>query len=125
MLGENLLKEFTEKNYQKTITKINDRVYHFLGYGHSNVIVIIGDNSVILVDTLDSHQRALRLKDEIKRITNKSIRTIIFTHGHPDHQGGCGAFEDTVEEIIAFSPIKPILKHYERLNDILDKRGCF
>ena len=31
---------------------------------------------------------------------------------------------DTVEEILAFAP-KPMLKHYDRLNDVLNQRGAF
>ena len=42
MLGEEKLINFTKTNYQKKITKVNERVYHFLGYGHSNAIAIIG-----------------------------------------------------------------------------------
>lgn len=97
MLGEEKLIKFTNDNYQKKITKVNERIYHFLGYGHSNAIVIIGASSVILIDALDSDQRALVMKEEIAKITNKPVKTIIYTHGHPDHQGGSGAFRDTVE----------------------------
>lgn len=125
MNKELLLKEFTEKNYNKTITKVNERVYHFLGYGHSNASAIIGENSVILIDALDSDIRAENLKQELKKITDKKVKTIIYTHGHPDHRGGAGAFKDTVEEIIAFAPQKPLLKYYDKLNDILMKRGAF
>ncbi len=38
MTGEQKLKAFTEANYQKTLTKVNDRIYHFLAYGHINSI---------------------------------------------------------------------------------------
>jgi alkyl sulfatase BDS1-like metallo-beta-lactamase superfamily hydrolase len=125
MRGEEMLKAFTEKNYQKTLTKVNDRIYHFLGYSHSNAIAIIGDTSVILVDTLDCDGYAREMKEELKKITNKPVKTLIYTHGHPDHRGGAGAFADTVEEIIAFAPQKPMLKYYDKLNDILGKRGKF
>jgi alkyl sulfatase BDS1-like metallo-beta-lactamase superfamily hydrolase len=125
MRGEEMLKAFTEKNYQKTLTKVNDRIYHFLGYSHSNAIAIIGDTSVILVDTLDCDGYAREMKEELKKITDKPVKTLIYTHGHPDHRGGAGAFADTVEEIIAFAPQKPMLKYYDKLNDILGKRGKF
>lgn len=36
-----------------------------------------------------------------------------------------GAFSDTVTEVIAFSPQKPMLKYYEKLNDVLNKRGTY
>ncbi len=122
--GEQRLKDFTEANYQKTLTKVNDHIYHFLGYGHSNAIAIIGDTSVILIDTLDSPGYAADMKAELARLTDKPVRTIIYTHGHPDHRGGAGIFRDTVEEILAFAP-KPMLKHYDRLNDVLNQRGAF
>ncbi|MBP1919870.1 alkyl/aryl-sulfatase [Youngiibacter multivorans] len=125
MLGEQRLISFTEENYRKTITKVNDRIYHFLGFSHSNAVAIFGDTSVILVDTLDSDECAEDLKAELLKITDKPVKTIIYTHGHPDHRGGAGAFRDTAEEIIAFLPQKPILKYYERLNDVLAKRGTY
>jgi alkyl sulfatase BDS1-like metallo-beta-lactamase superfamily hydrolase len=125
MRGEEMLKAFTEKNYQKTLTKVNDRIYHFLGYSHSNAIAIIGDTSIILVDTLDCDGYAQEMKAELKKITDKPVKTLIYTHGHPDHRGGAGAFADTVEEIIAFAPQKPMLKYYDKLNDVLGKRGRF
>lgn len=125
MLGEQKLIDFTNESYQKTITKVNERIYHFLGYGHSNAIAIIGDNSIILIDALDSDVRAEGLKKELVKITDKPVKTIIFSHGHPDHRGGAGAFKDTVEEIIAHAPVKPMLKYYDKINNVLNKRGAF
>lgn len=125
MLGEEKLKEFTEKNYQKTLTKINDHIYHFLGYGHSNAIAIIGDTSVILVDTLDSDECAKDLKKDLETITTKPVQTIIYTHGHPDHRGGAGAFQDTVQEIIAFASMNPPLQYFDRIQDALNQRGAY
>lgn len=125
MLGEQRLIRFTEENYGKLVTKVNDRIYHFLGFSHSNAVAIIGDTSVILVDTLDSDEYAEELKTELLKITDKPVRTIIYTHGHPDHRGGAGAFRETAEEIIAFLPQKPVLKYYDRLNNILAKRRTY
>ena len=42
MLGEEKLINFTKTNYQKKITKVNERVYHFLGYGHSMQLRLLG-----------------------------------------------------------------------------------
>lgn len=125
MTGENKLKEFAYKNYQKEIVKINNHVYHFFAFGHSNATAIIGDTSIILVDALDCDGYAKDIKTELQKITDKPVKTIIFTHGHPDHRGGAGAFSDTVTEIIAFSPKKPVLKYYEKLHDILNRRGTY
>ncbi|WP_041137941.1 alkyl/aryl-sulfatase [Beduini massiliensis] len=120
--GEERLRLFSETAYPYEIKKINDRIYHVVGLGHSNSIAIEGKTSWILVDTLDSDQRALRMKAELAKIADKPVKTIIFTHSHYDHHGGSGAFKDTVEEIIAFKPKKTPLKYYNLLDDVLQKR---
>ena len=125
MKGEELLKEYCQKTYQKQLVKVNERVYFFYSYGHSNATAIIGDTSVILVDTLDTDECAMDLKSDLAKITDKPVKTIIFTHSHPDHRGGVGAFQETVEEIIAFSPVKESLKYYDKINDFLMQRGHY
>lgn len=123
MLNEEKLKSFTLKNYAKDIVKVNDHIYFFIGYGHSNAIAIIAHHSVILVDTLDSDVRSKILLEDLKKITDKPVKTIIFTHGHPDHRGGAATFKDTVEEIIAFDSMKMPPKYFDRITPFLNERG--
>ncbi|MCQ5383756.1 alkyl/aryl-sulfatase [Hungatella hathewayi] len=120
--AETRLREFNDTAFPKEIITITDRVRIAVGWGHSNCIIVEGDTSLILIDTLDSDARAARLRDELSRLTDKPVKTIIYTHGHPDHRGGGGAFRDTVEEIIAFAPKKAVLKGTDRINPILNKR---
>lgn len=96
-----------------------------IGYGHSNSIIIEADNSVILIDALDTDVRTEKLKKIIADITEKPVKTIIYTHGHPDHRGGASAFCDTAPEIIAFAPKKPVFGSTNELNDILNKRASY
>lgn len=117
-----LLRSHAEKSYTKQVVKINDRIQVYVGYGHSNSIVIEGETSLILVDALDSDERAKRLRQELDEVYGKPVKTIIYTHGHPDHRGGAGAFRDVAEEIIAFAPRRPVLKYTERINDVLMRR---
>ena len=85
-------------------------VWFVLGLGHSNAIFIEAGSSVILIDTLDTRERGEKLLDLIRQNTPKEVGTIIYTHGHPDHRGGAGAFMDSRPEIIAFAPAAPALE---------------
>lgn len=123
--GEKLLENFADTAYPKAVTKITNGIYHVMGYGHSNSIIIEADNSVILIDTLDTDVRAERLKKLIADITEKPVKTIIYTPGHPDNWGGAATFSDTDPEIIAFAPKKPVLGRTNELNDILNKRASY
>ena len=98
-------------------------IWHVLGVGHSNAVIIEGRTSVILVDTLDTLERGQKLLEIIRSKTEKPVKTILYTHGHPDHRGGAGAFSGTDPEIIAFASATPVLKKTEMLQDIQNLRG--
>lgn len=122
--GGDQLRTFTEENYRKKITEITPGVWHVLGLGHSNAIFIEGDAGVILIDTLDSLERGRKLLEIITENTGKEVKTILYTHGHPDHRGGAEAFISTKPEIIAFAPKTPPLGRTELLSDIQNLRGA-
>lgn len=124
-LGEERLKSFSQEHHQLKITLIHDRILHVTGLGHSNAIALKADHSVILIDTLDNVERAQKLKQLISDTFHLPVKTIIYTHGHPDHRGGAGAFKDTVEEIIAFTVQKKPPKYYNELVPLLNQRSIY
>jgi alkyl sulfatase BDS1-like metallo-beta-lactamase superfamily hydrolase len=122
--GEELLKEFTATAYPPTVTEIvPNTVFHVMGYGHSNSSFIVANESVILVDTLDTDVRAAKLAGIIAKETDKPVRTILYTHGHPDHLGGASVFAGSQPDVIAFAPARPLLARTEQLGNILNRRG--
>lgn len=122
--GEELLKQFTETAYPPTVTEIiPGTIFHVMGYGHSNASFIIGNESVILIDTLDSDVRGARLARLIAAMTDKPVKTILYTHGHPDHISGAGAFAESHPEVIAFAPVRPLLARTEQLANVQHRRG--
>ena len=52
--GAQTLKDYAARTFKKEVLTISNRIHYFTGYGHSNVILIEGNQSCILIDTLDS-----------------------------------------------------------------------
>lgn len=120
--GAKVLQESLAPFEEKQIRHIGNGIHQFIGYGHSNAIAIEGDMSVILVDTLDSPDRAAQMLMDLQKITPKPVRTIIYTHGHPDHRGGASMFQATAQSIIAFANQDKELAGIERIKPILMTR---
>ena len=121
--GKQKLTSFT-KNYKEAVIEITSGVWFVFGVGHSNAIFIEGDTSILLIDTLDSLERGKKLANIIRNHTEKKVKTILYTHGHPDHRGGAGAFSESVSEIIAFEPKMAELEKTAFLKDIQTLRGA-
>ncbi len=68
--------------------KLADGVYVFLQPAlvwYSNAGVIVGDRSVIVVDSLTSAAMAEELRAAISGVTDRPVRFLVNTHSHPDH----------------------------------------
>lgn len=121
--GSQMLQAFTAENFQEQFVQVTTGLWHATGLGHSNAVVVEGKTSVLLIDTLDTYERGCRLLAQIEQATHKPVKTIVYTHGHPDHRGGAGAFAATEPEIIAFAPKTPPLEHTAQLEQIQNLRG--
>jgi len=74
-----------------TIKKLKDNIYVAEG-GGGNSTIIIGQNGVIVVDAKNRPPDGRQLVDEIHKLTDKPLTTVILTHSDPDHVRGLGGF---------------------------------
>jgi alkyl sulfatase BDS1-like metallo-beta-lactamase superfamily hydrolase len=82
-----------------TVHKVTDGVYSAVGFDGANSIMIEGDDGIIIVDTLSTYEAAKKVISEFRKITDKPVKAIIYTHGHLDHVHGTGAFLEEGEDI--------------------------
>lgn len=122
--GSRRLKKFAEENEKQEFRQITQGVWYVRGMGHSNAAFVEGRTGVILIDTLDTLERGQKLAELIRRTTGKKVKTILYTHSHPDHRGGAGAFAENDPEVIAFAPAKRAMEGTELLSDIQNLRGA-
>jgi linear primary-alkylsulfatase len=69
--------------------KVTERVYQVRGFDISNMTIIEGDTSLIIIDTLftaETARAALALYYQHR--PNKPVGTVIYSHSHADHYGG-------------------------------------
>ena len=78
--------------FERGVVKVTDGVYVAIGYGIANSIMLEGDDGLVIVDTLESLEAAQEVAAEFRKISDKPVKAIIYTHSHPDHIGGAVAF---------------------------------
>ncbi|MEW6520074.1 MAG: MBL fold metallo-hydrolase [Thermodesulfobacteriota bacterium] len=91
------------------LTRITDHVYAYVdvkeaGPANSfgaNAGIIIGPDSIIVIDTLISSREGQRFLRDIREITDKPISYVINTHAHLDHVFGNGVFAGQNAAVIA------------------------
>ncbi len=86
-----LLKARTHE-LRKDIVKVGDGVYVAVGYSPANVGMVIGRDGIVIIDTGMQPSHAKVILDAFRKITDKPVKAVIYTHGHGDHTGGAGVF---------------------------------
>ena len=72
----------------------------------SNAGFVIGDDSVLVVDSFFEPDTAKALLDEIRRITPKPVRYLVNTHYHLDHVAGDRIFKDAGAIIVTHRNVR-------------------
>ena len=88
-----------QENMKAEVYTLRGRIHAAFGFSIVNCTLIEGDDACILVDTMTSMDRAEIVAAEFQKLTDKPIKTVIYTHFHADHVSGTKAFvsEEDVE----------------------------
>lgn len=86
---------------KKTVEKVTEGVYIANNYGFGNVVMIETANGLVIVDTTEKAKYARTILAEFRKLTDKPVKTIIYTHGHVDHVFGTPVFKDKNTQVIS------------------------
>lgn len=86
---------------EKTIsfTEIGPDLWAFTAEGDPNTGVIIGDDSVMVIDTQATPRMANMVMERIRSVTDKPVKYVVLSHYHAVRVLGASAYQ--AEEIIA------------------------
>ncbi len=76
-----------------TFTEIGDGIWAFTAEGDPNSGVIIGDESVMVIEAQATPRLAQKVIDEIRKVTDKPISHLALTHYHAVRVLGASAFK--------------------------------
>jgi uncharacterized sulfatase len=86
---------------RKAIVELAPGMWTAVGYAASNVHLIEGAESVTIIDTTESTSAAETILAEFRKLTEKPVARLIYTHSHRDHISGASVFSDGSVPILA------------------------
>ncbi len=90
-VAEQKLKAANE-SLKREIIQLTDNVYTAVGYDVSNITMVVGKDSIILIDAGMIPRQVKPLAEDFMKIADKPLAALIFTHSHGDHTGGTSVF---------------------------------
>ena len=80
--------EAHSQEFRKEIIKVAEGIYVAVGFDGSNASMVVGEDGVIIIDSLRATEAAKEVAPLFREIADKPVKAIIYTHSHPDHIGG-------------------------------------
>ena len=105
--------------YPPAVHKVNDRIWVAVGYDSTNSVMIEGEKGIIIIDTLSTYESAQNVMNEFRKITDKPVKTIIYTSGNLEHVGGTRAFLEEGDDDVEIISHENNLNFYTNQNILL------
>lgn len=83
-----------EQHFEKRIVQVAPNIYTAVGYHGATTSMIVGNDGVIMIDTLMGPSSAGNALADFRQYSDKPIKAIIYTHSHGDHTGGATAYAE-------------------------------
>ncbi|WP_106498349.1 alkyl sulfatase dimerization domain-containing protein [Lentibacillus sp. Marseille-P4043] len=99
------------------LEKLSEGFYSGINFGFGNVGFVITEEGVVVIDSTISRSGARAVIKEIRKLTNKPIKYLIYTHGHGDHVGGASVFKEEGATVIGHRNVNKRFDRYTKLNE--------
>lgn len=97
-----------------TFSQLSEHCYAFTAEGDPNTGVIVGDDSVMIIDATATPVAAQSVIAKVREITDKPIKYVVLTHYHAVRVLGASGYRDAgLQQIIAS----------QRTHDLIVERG--
>ena len=90
--------------FDQALLKVGERAYLAYGWGLTSPMMMVGEDGVIIIDPPESVEAGRECLAAFRRVTDKPVKAIIYTHNHFDHVAGAKAF--TTEEDVASGKVE-------------------
>ena len=82
-----------------SVTSLGNGLYVFRWWVYRNIFIVT-DEGVIVTDPLNP-RAAKSLRDEIRKVTDKPVRYVVYSHNHHDHISGGNIFQEEGAKFVA------------------------
>ena len=78
--------------FETSVVELTPGAWTAVGYAASNVHMIEGADTVTIIDTTESTAAAENILAEFRKLSDKPVGRIIYSHSHRDHISGASVF---------------------------------
>lgn len=79
------------------VYQVAENFYVAVGYGNANMTMVVGTDGVLLIDCLETAEAARQALADLRKVSDKPIKALIYSHSHPDHTSGVRGLLDPAD----------------------------